>query len=131
MNWGIPMTERDLDNLDVFFDAARRQAADPSPDLMQRVLDDALAEQQRMAAQAAPQARPGRPARGWLRQLLSAIGGWPAVAGLATASVTGLWIGVNPPAAVSTTAEAYLNSGADTYLVDLMPGFQFDDMAEG
>lgn len=126
MNWGIPMTERDLDNLDVFFDAARRQAADPSPDLMQRVLDDALAEQQRLAAQARPQ----RAARGWLRQLLSAIGGWPAVAGLATASVTGLWIGVNPPAAVSTTAEAYLNSGADTYLVDLMPGFQFD-VAEG
>ncbi|MBR9652867.1 hypothetical protein [Thalassovita aquimarina] len=120
------MTERDVDNLDIFFDAARRQVPDPSPDFMQRVLDDALAEQRRLAGRKAPRrAGPGR-----LRQFVAAIGGWPAVAGLATASVAGLWIGVNPPSAVSMTAEAYLNSGADAYLVDLAPDFQFD-VAEG
>lgn len=120
------MTERDVDNLDVFFDAARRQAADPSPDLMQRVMDDALALQQAASVIAPePAAAPGL-----LRQLLTAIGGWPAVAGLATASVTGIWIGVNPPSAVTETAESYLNMGSDTYLVDLMPGFSFD-AAEG
>ena len=120
------MTERKLDDLDVFFDAARSRAAEPGPELMQRVLEDALAEQRRLAA-LAPQPAP---APGRLRQLLKAIGGWPAMAGLAAASVAGLWIGVNPPSALSDTAEAYLYSGSDAYLVDLMPGFQFD-VAEG
>ncbi|CUH65687.1 hypothetical protein TG4357_02002 [Thalassovita gelatinovora] len=121
------MTERDFDTLELFFDAARHRAEDPSADLMQRVLDDALAEQrlQQSAPAPMPVARSGL-----LRQFLAAIGGWPAVAGLATASVTGLWIGVNPPAAVTDTAESYLSSGADSYLVDMMPGFQFD-LAEG
>lgn len=116
------MSERELENLDVFFDAARRRAADPAPDLMQRVLEDALAEQQRTDAITPEPA----PAPSLLRQLLKAIGGWPAVAGLVTASMAGVWIGINPPSALSDTAEAYLYSGSDAYLVDLMPGFQFD-----
>lgn len=120
------MTERDVNDLDLFFDAARRRPRDPSPDLMQRVLDDALAAQTGGAAAVPVRvAAPGR----W-RQFLSAIGGWPAVAGLATAGVAGIWIGVNPPAAVSDTAATYLSVGSDTYLVDPLPGFQFD-MAEG
>ena len=41
------MTERDLDTLELLCDAARHQADDPSADLMQRVLDDALTEQRR------------------------------------------------------------------------------------
>ncbi|WP_323785125.1 hypothetical protein [Thalassovita sp.] len=120
------MTERDLDTLELLFDAARHQADDPSADLMQRVLDDALTEQRRQGVSVSGGvARPRL-----LRQFLATIGGWPAVAGLATASVVGLWIGVNPPATVADTAEAYLSSGADSYLVDMMPGFQFD-LAEG
>ena len=64
----------------------------------------------RQAAQMHPaqQAAPAHPARqgqsrprGMLRQLVDALGGWPAVAGLATAGVAGLWIGAFPPQAMA------------------------------
>ena len=44
------------------------------------------------------------PASG-LRGVFAALGGWPAVAGLSAAAVTGLWIGVAPPEELSTTAQ--------------------------
>lgn len=117
-------------DLDALFAEARSLGDAPGPDLMARVLADALAAQP-APAQAAPIPAP-RPSR--LRQFLNAVGGWPAVAGLATAGVAGLWIGVNPPAGMATTvastAESVLGSETDLYLVDLMPGYEFA-LAEG
>lgn len=127
MNWGIQMAEMDKKtgefDLDALFAEARGQSADPSPDFMARVLEDALAAQPVAAAVS-------RPRTSRLRQFLNAIGGWPAVAGLATAGVAGLWIGVNPPNAIATTAENFLGTDSDLYLVDLMPGYDFN-LAEG
>jgi hypothetical protein len=108
----------DTFDLDSLFADARRQDAAPAPDFMERVLQDALQVQAEFAA---PVSAP--PRASWLRQLLSAIGGWPAVAGLATAGVAGLWIGINPPSAVSTTTENLLGTSSDLYLVDLMPSY--------
>ncbi len=128
MNWGIQMAEMDKTtgefDLDALFAEARGQSADPSPDLMARVLQDALAAQPVTAAVVSP------PRTSRLRQFLNAVGGWPAVAGLATAGVAGLWIGVNPPSAIATTAENFLGTESDLYLVDLMPGYDFN-LAEG
>lgn len=111
--------------LDALFAQARGRTADPSPDFMERVLRDALAAQPTPGPVAVPMKRPSK-----LRQFLSAVGGWPAVAGLATAGVAGLWIGISPPAAVATTAETFLGAESDLYLVDLMPGYDFT-LAEG
>lgn len=121
------MTERmeqDLELEALFKTAARAEPLRPSGDFMQRVLADALAEQSRHAGQATaagPQTRPSR----W-RDLILAVGGWPAMAGLVTAGVAGIWIGANPPMALTETAETYLNIGTDLYLVDSMPQLQFD-----
>jgi len=71
--------------LEAFFDAARRTTPVASEDMLARVLADA--ETVRTAAQAR-RTRPVRPAR--LRDLL---GGWPSMAGLAAATLAGLWIG--------------------------------------
>lgn len=111
----------DLFELDDLFSQARSRDALPKPDFMERVLQDAL-EAQAVHVQAAvtPPARTS-----WVRQLLSEIGGWPAVAGLATAGVAGLWIGINPPNLMATTAENFLGNNSDLYLVDLMPTFDF------
>jgi hypothetical protein len=114
----------DLFDLDDLFETARTQNAAPAPDFMERVLQDALQVQTDAVVVAAP------PRASWIRQLLSAIGGWPAVAGLATAGVAGLWIGVNPPNALATTTENLLGSTSDLYLVDLMPSYDLD-LAEG
>jgi len=74
--------------LEVFFDAARRTAPQPSGDLVARILADADAEQPK-----APE--PVRPP--WWRSVLDGLGGAPAIGGLLTATVAGLWIGAAQP----------------------------------
>jgi hypothetical protein len=101
--------------LDVFFEAARAQGLGPSPDLLSRVLADAEATQHAdPTATFAPAPCPGIAAR-----LYRLLGGWPAVAGLATAALTGIWIGTALPEGLLGTAEA-------TYLVDITPEMAFD-----
>jgi hypothetical protein len=59
---------------------------------------------------------------GWL----AAIGGWPAAAGLATATVAGLWIGYAQPDLGAVT----LGTGADEVVYDiggLLPGYVATD----
>ena len=76
--------------LDALFAAARDDAAQaPSSDLMARILADAEAMQPKPAASVArPQSRGGV-----VSGILSAIGGWPSLGGLAAATVAGVWIG--------------------------------------
>ncbi|MBA83961.1 MAG: dihydroorotate dehydrogenase [Rhodobacteraceae bacterium] len=116
-------------DLDDLFAQARAQDAMPSADFMQQVLDDALAAQPGPVVVGPVVVARGRRG-GRLRQFLNAVGGWPAMAGLATAGVAGLWIGVNPPDTLATTAETFLGAETDLYLVDLMPGYDFT-LAEG
>ena len=82
-------------DLDPFFDAARRRP-DPAPDdLLARIEADALAEM--------PVAPPRTAPPSLWQGLKDAVGGWPALAGLATAALTGLWLGFAPPEAVENT----------------------------
>lgn len=119
------MTDRELDAL---FEAARTEAPLPSGDVMARILADAEAEQARAQIVVAP-TTPARAVPRW-RQLVSALGGWPAVAGLATATVAGIWIGANPPVTIESTALSMLGGNGGYAMVDLMPGAEFD-LGEG
>lgn len=96
--------------LEAFFDATRRTTPVASGAMLARILADA--ETVRTTAQA-PARRPVRPAR--LRDLL---GGWPSMAGLAAATLAGLWIGAGLPEAVPGMGEAQ-------YLVDITPEMAF------
>jgi hypothetical protein len=116
----MPMTEdhKNDPRMEAALDAARKAGPEPSAALMARVLAEAEAAQAGFAMQAD---RPAR--RGYLRQLLDALGGWPAVAGGAMALVAGVWLGLSPVAGVSDTVAGYL--GVETgaaYTVDVMPG---------
>jgi len=115
------MAERsdDDDTLAVFFDAARDRPGDLPDDLSARILADAT------AVLSARTGRAPAPPRGWLAALGAALGGWPSLAGLATAAVAGVWIGAAQPVAL----EAFgLTAGPAAYeLEDLMPAF--DDLA--
>ena len=98
------------DALAAFFDAARRDAPLPAPDLMVRLQVEALREQP------VPVLR--RTRASW-RDTLRALGGWPSATGLAAAACVGLWIGANPPDAVLT-----LLDGTDTVqALDPLSGF--------
>ncbi len=126
-------SERELDAL---LESLREDTAqDASPDLLARVLADAYEAQDGMAA-AMPEepvvAVPAPRSRGLLRSLLDAIGGWPAVAGLATATVAGVWIGYNPPTAFDDLTLSVLDSnyGYEMNIGDSLPAFD-DLQADG
>lgn len=107
-------TERDESRkidaeLDAFFEAAREHADDPSPELLARVLADGYAAQDARAVAPAPLPEPARRRRGRLAGVLDAVGGWPAMAGLVTATAAGVWIGYNPPAAIDTLSQSLVS----------------------
>lgn len=131
MHWGMAMTETDREmdeRLEALFSQARSAPEEPDAALMARVLEDALAVQ---AARPVPAAERVVARRGW--GLWAALGGWPAMGGLATAVVAGLWIGVSPTLGVGDAVNILLAGPADDVisLVDASEGFGFDlyDMA--
>lgn len=97
------MTE--IDQLDSLFAQAR--AAEPQADagLLARIMADATQTDwdRRIAAQSL-RARPQN--KGWLAGWLVNLGGWPAVGGLAMATVAGIGIGVAVPDSLSTVTGA-------------------------
>lgn len=109
----------DIRTLDDVFRAARDAPMEPSPELLARVLADAEA----VGAALRPvrnQAGPPRADR--LRDVFRALGGWPAMTGLAAATVAGIWIGLSPPAGL----QAGLSAPDAAYIVDLAPGAVVD-----
>ncbi len=116
---------REKDNgdtlLEGFFEAGRKDAPAVPADLMERVFGDALAEMPAPPAAARP---------GPLARFSEAIGGWPSMAGLATAAVAGLWIGYAQPVGLEILA-----GGEETALAfelgDLLPGYGGLALEEG
>tara|TARA_R100000322_G_scaffold153547_2_gene112009 strand:+ start:628 stop:990 length:363 start_codon:yes stop_codon:yes gene_type:complete len=104
-----------------FFAAGRETAPLPSADLLNRIAADAEVVDGARAASVA--ARP--PRRGVFAAMTDAIGGWPALAGMATAAVAGVWIGVAQPVALTSLTGGVLGAATTgTYeLEDLMPGY--------
>lgn len=89
----MTMTNPNDDMLDEFFAQARETTSAPSDDLTARVLADAAAVQPATPATEMAQ-------YGFWARALDMIGGWPAVSGLAAATVAGIWVGVAPPSSV-------------------------------
>ncbi|SDI17337.1 hypothetical protein SAMN05421850_101889 [Lutimaribacter saemankumensis] len=116
-------TDRNETGLETFFESARATAPGPSGDLMARVLADAEAVQ---AARVKAPARRGPRVR--FAQLREAIGGWPAMAGLVSAGLAGLWLGVSPPAALNDLPLAGFGAG-ESALVGMLPGVELDLLA--
>ena len=115
------LSDTDLEGL---LRAARQAAPVPPDDLMARILADADTE---LAGRApAPAVRPVR--RGRLAALLAGLGGWPAVAGMMTAMVAGVWIGFASPDQLNDLSGGLLlpttDASAVSYeLEDMLPGY--------
>lgn len=120
--------DRDTDKmLEALFSEARARPEAPGDGLMARVLGDALAEQAALAAPAAaPATAPGPARRGW--SLWAALGGWPAVGGLATAAVVGLWIGFSPVLGLGDAVSGAVGTARadELTLLDIGSGLGFD-----
>ena len=87
-------TDKALQELEDLFAAARSEPPAVPGHLTAAILEDAAREQ--------PGFQPARRAarQPFWRQLIEAVGGWPALGGLAAASAAGLWIGIAPPSFV-------------------------------
>ena len=111
----MSMTDRrnqgDEAMLEAYFAAARKAAPEPPADLLERV---AAAAEAGMAP--APVATP-RP-RG-LRAMAAAVGGWPGLAGLATATAAGVYLGVLAP----QTLDLLMLGGTGVDLGAFQPGY--------
>ena len=98
-SWGMTMTDKRMTegaDLAPWFEAGRAEPPAPTGDWLARMETMALAEQ---PAPAPPMPmRAAAPRGGWLREMLGQLGGWPALAGLAAACVTGVWLGAAAPA---------------------------------
>ncbi len=110
------MDDKKIDQgLDDFFAAARETEITPSDVLLARIIGD--------AADHLPHAQITRAATptGIVTKILDALGGWPSVAGLASASIVGLWVGYVQPGIVEDFTDVLISSDAESYLFDINP----------
>lgn len=111
--------------LDLFFAAAKEDTPLPSAELLKRIEADAEAlmvpPAQPVKGGAEGRARPGSV----IRDILAALGGWPAAAGLASAALAGVWIGISPPDSFNDFTTTYLTGSVD-YTETLDYGFGFE-----
>ncbi|MCT8159583.1 hypothetical protein [Pseudoruegeria sp. SHC-113] len=121
------MTDRSEmdDELELFFSAGRAHAAQPSNDLLMKIAAEADAEALAREALVAAQARPAP--RGLWAGLVATIGGWPAMAGVLTASAAGFWIGFSAPAPLADGV-SWLNDTA--YVSDYLPSYELASALE-
>ena len=119
----MTMTEKtpnsgDID-LEAFFEAGRAARPVPGDDFLARVDASAKAALAK-SIQSEPVSRAAATDR---RGFFSWLGGWPVVAGLATAAVAGVWIGYTAPSIAdfgAATTEIYDLGG-------LLPGYVASD----
>ena len=115
------MGEEELDDL---FAEARAATPFPSAGLVQRIASAAMVEQ---AARANPTPlRSGTPAHGLIPRLSGWFGGLGVTAGLATATLAGVWLGAVQPAGLSLVTDSVTQVlGVSAYLdkVELIPTF--------
>ena len=109
-----------------WFEAGRAEAPAPSGDWLARMEAMALEEQPAapMPEVADLAARPRRGPR--LHDLIPALGGWPAVAGLAAACAAGVWLGAVSPAGLSAWATATASPTASDSYTTFEPASGFD-----
>jgi hypothetical protein len=115
------------DDLTALFDEVKRKAPTPSTDFMQRVLSDGQTLQPAPMGVIRDTGRKRGQVETFFAGLSDAIGGWPAFAGLGTAAVTGLWIGISPPQTLVTPFDTVLggDSAALSDTLEYGDGFDF------
>lgn len=118
----------DDQELDAVFAAAAQNPPTMSADLFARIVQDAKGVSADAVAATVP-ATPSEPT-GFFAALIETIGGWRGVAGLATATLAGVWIGVAQPDTITGLTGGYV--GDITYFDpgDLIPSIEYQ-LTEG
>lgn len=115
------MTNEKEFGLDAYFEAGRAVAVTPSAELLDRIMQDAETE---MPEPEGVTTKAIAPKQGLFSSLREAIGGWPVLAGVATAGIVGVWIGFSQPVGLDVVAQQWGAAEDAEYLVDLVPAFE-------
>lgn len=112
----------EMDHLEDLFAVARSEGPQLPQALQSAMLADAQNAQQERARARAEDRAPERERsqRGMQRlwqQFTSAVGGWPALGGLAAASLSGLWIGLAPPSFLPDPVESLASYSSGSQLL--------------
>lgn len=104
-------------DLEAFFEAEKNNPPEISTEFLAKIEADASDiqagfDQNTVASDVTPS---------FWAALTAAIGGWPTIAGLATATVAGLWIGISPPQGLDSLTETILGSSQE--YSDYLPNF--------
>ena len=108
--------EKGFDDLERLLAKGRRQSGQMPAGLSQRILADADRVQAGFGSVPAAQAA-ARP--GFWSQVMSALGGWPAMGGLATACAAGIWIGLASPSFLPVLDGFVAQDSPDIDLIDI------------
>ncbi|PZX12562.1 hypothetical protein [Celeribacter halophilus] len=116
--------------LNALFAEAREETALPSGDLMARVLADAEEVMAQREAEEAARLSAMRPKQRHpvMEAIIAALGGWRAVAGLATAGVAGLAFGLGAPTTVTALATGSYVSDSALGIETSAGGYEIDDL---
>lgn len=109
------------DDLDRLFAEARAEQHLPGDDLMARLMADAARNAPLRAAPIGPEKR-----FGGVMGFLAALGGWPALGGLAMATLAGLWIGIAPPESLNDFAASVLGEQVTVSLFPDLDPFELE-----
>jgi hypothetical protein len=118
-----PLTDlNEMDHLEDLFAAARSEAPKLQTSLQAAMMADAERIQlDRAQALAASGLGESADPQGLVQQLwqqfVSAVGGWPALGGLAAASLSGLWIGLTPPSFLPDPVESLASYSSGSQLL--------------
>lgn len=119
------LDDRLEDHLDDIFATARQTRPDVPQALQAAILADAATLQKsrtddltrKSAGQTTGETAGQTPAHRLWRQFVSAVGGWPALGGMAAASLAGLWIGLAPPSFLPDPVERYAAFSTGSQLI--------------
>ncbi|MFP1643024.1 dihydroorotate dehydrogenase [Pontitalea aquivivens] len=114
-------TDPQTDLPEAAFAAARQSPPEPSAAFMARVLAEGLAQQPPARVVAPVQARGPGSGSGVRAQLLAMLGGWRGIGGMATAALTGVWIGFAGMGQLGDIAAGYLGGADALGTVELLP----------
>lgn len=123
----MPKTEKTPLNdqeLDQFFAAMQADDPAPSDSLLSAILQDAERLQPQIPV--LPVQPDCTPRRSFLHEVMAVIGGWPAMAGMTTAAIAGVWLGVATPSGIETLSGGLILS-QNAGLAD--GSFTLEDMA--
>ncbi|WP_373635276.1 hypothetical protein [Yoonia sp. SS1-5] len=118
------MTDPNDKWLDAILDDARDARPQVPDALMARVLADAA------AAHAPPEPVMSNAPRGWAA-IAQLLGGMPALGGLATAAVAGLWLGIAPPPVIETFSAGLFGDTVSVNILEVDDFILAGDIADG